>query len=106
MPAILVPRRELLLGATSALAAQAVAPLALSASPLVVTPGQTEGPFYPLTFPADMDSDLVRVKGQAAQAVGTVTHVLGRILDRLGEPVRGAMVEIWQCDARGIYNHP
>ena len=23
-----------------------------------------------------------------------------------GETVRGAMVEIWQCDARGIYNHP
>jgi protocatechuate 3,4-dioxygenase beta subunit len=88
------------------LAAQATAPLALAASPLVVTPGQTEGPFYPLSLPADMDNDLVRVKGQAAQAVGTVTHVSGRILDRKGEPVRGAIVEIWQCDARGIYNHP
>lgn len=106
MSAILVPRRALLVGATSALAAQAVAPIARAASPLVVTPGQTEGPFYPLTLPADMDSDLVRVKGQAAQAIGTVTHVSGRILDRHGEPVRGAMVEIWQCDAHGIYNHP
>lgn len=106
MHAVLVPRRTLLVGATSALAAQAVAPLALAASPLIVTPGQTEGPFYPLTFPADMDGDLVRVKGQAAQAVGAVTHVSGRILDRRGEPVRGAMVEIWQCDARGIYDHP
>ena len=23
-----------------------------------------------------------------------------------GQPSRGAMVEIWQCDAHGIYNHP
>lgn len=106
MPAILVPRRTLLAGATSALATQAFAPLVAAAAPPVVTPGQTEGPFYPLTFPADTDSDLVRVKGQAAQAIGQVTHVSGRILDRRGQPIRGALVEIWQCDARGIYNHP
>jgi protocatechuate 3,4-dioxygenase, beta subunit len=106
MPAMLVPRRTLLVGAISAVAARALAPLAQAAAPLVVTPGQTEGPFYPLTLPADMDSDLVRVKGQAAQAVGRITHVSGRVLDRRGEPIGGAMVEIWQCDARGIYNHP
>ncbi len=80
---------------------------ALGASaPLVVTPGQTEGPFYPTTFPADMDADLVRVAGQKAQAIGRVTHISGRVLNRRGETVRGAMVEIWQCDANGIYNHP
>src|SRR5207249_8260993 len=39
-------------------------------------------------------------------AMGQVTHVSGRILNRRGETVRGALVEIWQCDARGIYNHP
>ena len=53
-----------------------------------------------------MDADLVRVKGQATQAVGQVTHISGRILDKRGEIVRGAMVEIWQCDAQGIYRHP
>jgi protocatechuate 3,4-dioxygenase beta subunit len=106
MPAILVPRRALLVGATSALAAKVAGSLAEAAAPLVPTPGQTEGPFYPLSLPADMDGDLVRVKGQATQAVGTVTHVSGRVLDRRGQPVRGATVEIWQCDAHGIYNHP
>ena len=106
MPSIRIKRRDLLVGATSAIAAQSLAPLALAASPIVVTPGQTEGPFYPLTFPADMDADLVRVQGRATQAIGQVTHVLGRILDKRGEIVRGAMVEIWQCDAQGIYNHP
>ena len=53
-----------------------------------------------------MDADLVRVQGRQAQAMGQVTHVSGRVLDRKGQIVRGAMVEIWQCDANGVYNHP
>jgi protocatechuate 3,4-dioxygenase beta subunit len=83
-------------------------PSALAAEKVrgVITPGQTEGPFYPVSFPADMDNDLVRVQGRAAQALGQVTHIVGRVLDQRGEPVRGAMLEIWQCDANGIYNHP
>jgi protocatechuate 3,4-dioxygenase beta subunit len=71
-----------------------------------VTPGQTEGPFYPTYLPADTDTDLVRVQGQKAQALGQITHVRGRVLNRRGEAVRGARVEIWQCDANGIYHHP
>ncbi len=99
-------RRELLLGA-SAVALAASLPEAMAQSTgLVVTPGQTEGPFYPTAFPADMDNDLVRVRGHEAQAIGRITHLSGRVLDRRGEPVRGAMLEIWQCDANGIYNHP
>lgn len=73
---------------------------------LVPTPGQTEGPFYPTSLPADVDHDLIRVHGAAAQALGTVAHIEGRILDRAGRPVSGAVVEIWQCDAQGIYRHP
>jgi protocatechuate 3,4-dioxygenase beta subunit len=53
-----------------------------------------------------MDNDLVRVQGRQAQAMGQIAHVAGRVLDQRGEPVKGAMVEIWQCDANGIYNHP
>jgi protocatechuate 3,4-dioxygenase beta subunit len=106
MPTRSLERRQWLIGAAATLATPQLAHLVAAASPLIVTPGQTEGPFYPVKFPADMDADLVRVKGQAAQAVGQVTHISGRILDRQGEIVRGAMVEIWQCDAQGIYNHP
>jgi protocatechuate 3,4-dioxygenase beta subunit len=76
------------------------------AAGLVATPQQTEGPFYPTAFPADMDTDLVQVRGQAAQAMGTVLHLQGRVLDLDGKPVDGALVEIWQCDAQGIYDHP
>jgi protocatechuate 3,4-dioxygenase beta subunit len=32
--------------------------------------------------------------------------VFGRILDPNGRPVPDVQVEIWQCDARGIYHHP
>ena len=94
-------RRNVLIGTGTLL----VAPRAvLAQSPLIVTPGQTEGPFYPVTLPADRDADLVRVQGQAAQAVGHVTHISGRVLDKRGQIVRGATVEIWQCDNNGVYN--
>jgi protocatechuate 3,4-dioxygenase beta subunit len=76
------------------------------AAGLVATPPQTEGPFYPTSFPADMDNDLVQVRGQAAQAMGTVLHLQGRVLGLNGRPVEDALVEIWQCDAQGIYDHP
>lgn len=99
----LLDRRKALAGAGAVLLAPR---LALAQASLVVTPGQTEGPFYPTSFPTDMDWDLVRVTGQAAQAMGQVTYVAGRVLNKRGAPVRGATVEIWQCDAHGIYNHP
>ena len=70
------------------------------------TPGQTEGPFYPKDWAGDVDADLVKVQGEAAQAQGTITHILGRVLDKYGNPVAGARVEIWQCDAHGVYRHP
>jgi protocatechuate 3,4-dioxygenase beta subunit len=76
------------------------------AATLATTPQQTEGPFYPVGFPTDMDNDLVQVRGQAAQAMGTVLHLEGRVLDTSGRTVPGALVEIWQCDAQGIYDHP
>jgi len=76
------------------------------AAGLIATPQQTEGPFYPTSLPADMDNDLVQVRGQQAQAMGTVLHLEGRVLDLNGKPVDSALVEIWQCDAQGIYDHP
>jgi protocatechuate 3,4-dioxygenase beta subunit len=106
MPNTRLERRALIVGAGASLAAVPLAGLALAEQPLIITPGQTEGPFYPVKFPVDMDADLVRVKGQAAQAVGRITHVTGRVLDKRGEIVPGSVVEIWQCDSNGVYDHP
>ena len=101
------PRRRVL-AASIAGAAALTLPAALrglAAAALAPTPAQTEGPFYPLNYPADSDNDLVHVAGHAEPAKGTVTRVAGRILDPSGRPVPGARVEIWQCDANGRYHN-
>ena len=68
-------------------------------------PSSTEGPFYPRTFPADKDNDLTRVAGAAGIAAGTLLDLSGRILDRRGKPMAGALIEIWQCDVYGTYHY-
>ena len=98
-------RRRFVLAGAAALGGLVV-PGRLRAQPLVRTPAQTEGPFYPVQFPADVDNDLVVVRGAEARAAGVVTHVVGRVLGTDGAPVANATVEIWQCDANGRYLHP
>ena len=71
----------------------------------VRTPAQTEGPFYPNKLPLDTDNDLIIVNDSVTPALGEVTHLSGRILDAKGDPVRNALVEIWQVDGKGIYIH-
>ncbi len=100
----MVRRRLLQTGVgTSALLA---APALVRAQALVPTPAQTEGPFYPVVLPQDVDNDLVQVDGAVTPAKGAVTHISGRVRDTAGQPVVGARVEIWQCDAQGLYDHP
>lgn len=96
-------RRFVMGGMAAAAAGGLVRPAAAMLAP---TPRQTKGPFYPLTLPLDSDNDLVRVAGGSRPALGTVTHVGGRVLALDGRPVAGARVEIWQCDANGRYHHP
>ncbi len=75
------------------------------AEDLTRTPDQTEGPFYPDKLPLDTDNDLLIINDKITPAVGEVSHVSGRILDARGNPVRNAVVEIWQCDSNGAYLH-
>lgn len=72
---------------------------------LLLTPKQTEGPFYPDKLPLDTDNDLLAINDGLTPAVGEVTYVSGRILDSRGDPIRNAVVEIWQCDNNGAYLH-
>ena len=76
-----------------------------SAAPLMPTPAQAEGPFYPLREPADADHDLLR-NGSLTYAKGSAARVEGVVLDLSGKPLKGGVVEIWQCDANGHYDHP
>ncbi len=75
------------------------------AEDLVRTPNQTEGPFYPNKLPLDTDNDLLVINEGISPAVGEVTHLGGRVVDAKGNPLRNALVEIWQCDANGVYLH-
>jgi protocatechuate 3,4-dioxygenase beta subunit len=71
----------------------------------ILTPEQIMGPFYPLVRPLDQDADLTVIKGRRGQAEGKVIHLSGRVLNRNGEPVRGAKIELWQANANGRYAH-
>jgi protocatechuate 3,4-dioxygenase beta subunit len=77
----------------------------LFAEELLRTPRQTEGPFYPDKFPLDTDNDLLIINDATTPAVGEVTYLGGRILDARGNPLRNALVEIWQVDNNGAYLH-
>src|SRR5437773_5630170 len=75
------------------------------AEQLIRTPAQTEGPFYPDHLPLDTDNDLLIVNDGITPAVGEATHLSGRILEPSGQPIRNALVEIWQVDNNGVYLH-
>jgi len=69
------------------------------------TVAQTSGPYYPTHDREDEDPDLTRVKGRSGRATGEVISVRGRVLDQACRPVAGALVEIWQANTWGRYDH-
>jgi protocatechuate 3,4-dioxygenase beta subunit len=75
------------------------------AEQLSLTPKQMEGPFYPDRLPLDTDNDLLVINDGITPAIGEITHLSGRLLDAKGDPIRNAVVEIWQVDAKGVYIH-
>jgi len=93
-----------------ALSALGVAPLARTqAGAGRATPSQTLGPFYPRNAgerPRQTDADLLAFDGDRLLSRGVPLYLTGRILDRRGNPIAQAEVEIWQCDANAVYHHP
>ncbi|QDT64878.1 dioxygenase family protein [Calycomorphotria hydatis] len=99
-------RRELLAGTAASLAYFTTPGLfAEELEELLLTPRQTEGPFYPDRLPLDRDNDLIIVQESLTPALGQVLHLGGRVLSSAGEPIRNAEVEIWQVDNNGVYIH-
>ena len=64
------------------------------------TPSDAEGPFYP-----DIDNDLTFVARRDKKAKGEVMYVHGVVKTTDGKPIERALVEIWQTDHQGIYDH-
>jgi protocatechuate 3,4-dioxygenase beta subunit len=100
-----VGRRRFMLRVGAGFGAALFAAPGAFAEELTRTPRQTEGPFYPDKLPLDTDNDLLVINDGITPAVGEVTHLGGRILDARGEPLRNALVEIWQVDNLGSYLH-
>jgi protocatechuate 3,4-dioxygenase, beta subunit len=104
-PQLARQRRRLVRGLVLALGAPQFIRNALAQSTLRPTPAQTEGPYYPVRLPADTDFDLL-AQGPLHYTRGTPAWLTGTVTDTAGRPLRGAAVEIWQCDQQGHYHHP
>jgi len=79
---------------------------AVFAETLQRTPGEILGPFYPVIKRVEQGADLTTIPGRQGRATGQVIHVMGRVLNVEGQPVRGARIELWQANAQGRYSHP
>jgi len=65
------------------------------------TPSQTVGPFYSLGL---TQKTMNLLASNATE--GEKIRIEGYVFDGDGKPVPDAMVEIWQANAYGRYNHP
>jgi len=91
------------IGSGAAVAASGL--VAASAADKRPTAAQSEGPFYPTHKALDKDGDMTVVKGKPGTATGDVLVLSGHVLDTDGNPVEGAVVDIWQADSKGRYLH-
>jgi protocatechuate 3,4-dioxygenase, beta subunit len=74
--------------------------------PLVLLPrrlADLEGPVFGDGTVTPDESDLTR-QG-AGEPLGERIIVQGRVLDEVGRPIPGALVEVWQANAAGRYRH-
>jgi protocatechuate 3,4-dioxygenase alpha subunit len=65
------------------------------------TPSQTIGPFFHMGLPRGIENDLLDESTR-----GERICIVGQVLDGEGKPVPDALIEIWQADAGGHFNHP
>ncbi len=65
---------------------------------LVATPAQTEGPYFTAGSPEKTD---LREEGMT----GTTLVVVGHVVDASCRPIAGALIDVWQADADGVYDN-
>jgi protocatechuate 3,4-dioxygenase, beta subunit len=74
--------------------------------PLILLPhtlSERTGPVFGQSAVRPSDSDMTAQHGGAP--LGERIVVTGRVLDEGGKPVRGALIEVWQANAAGRYQH-
>jgi protocatechuate 3,4-dioxygenase, alpha subunit len=67
---------------------------------LGTTPSQTVGPYLAIVLPWP-DGHVV-----ADASAGTPVTIVGRLSDGAGEPVPDGLIEVWQADPDGRFDHP
>ncbi|MBB5695358.1 protocatechuate 3,4-dioxygenase subunit alpha [Muricoccus pecuniae] len=76
-------------------------------SHLAPTSQHTIGPFFPRTFFTEGDNDLTRLHaGAQPTARGETVLLRGRVTKEGGFPCLNMILEAWQADASGRFNHP
>jgi protocatechuate 3,4-dioxygenase beta subunit len=70
----------------------------------VVTPSQTIGPFFAAGLVGSSEDDIANKPGARAQGMQII--VSGCVTDENGKPVRKALIEAWQANKWGKYEHP
>ena len=65
------------------------------------TPSQTIGPYFHMVMPRGVENDLLDDSTR-----GERICIRGQVFDGEGKPVPDALIEIWQADAGGHFNHP
>jgi len=76
----------------------------------IETPSQTAGPFLHIGLAPDL-AGLARHPALLGRAIadpdtpGSRVTITGQVFDGTGTPIRDMLIEVWQADAAGIYNH-
>jgi protocatechuate 3,4-dioxygenase alpha subunit len=71
----------------------------VSTEPVALTPSQTIGPFHEIELPLPEGGHVVPAGSQGA------VRIAGRVIDGNGEPVGDALLEVWQANRSGSYQH-
>lgn len=98
-------RREMIGGLVGLAGASSLAQGAHGQGAPLITPTVDMGPFYPIRRAAESDFDMTRVARQPTRAQGQIVELTGRVLNARGQPVEGAVIELWQANHLGRYSH-
>lgn len=82
----------------------------ISASELTQSPSQTIGPFFAYGLTATQYgypfSDVVSTNLLSEKTEGEPIRLTGQVFDGENKPIDDALIEIWQANTHGRYNHP
>ena len=72
---------------------------------MIQSPSQTVGPYFAQGLMRDGDQVFTNVL-VSENTEGERIRIEGCVLDAEGRPIEDAMIEIWQANSHGRYNHP